>query len=82
MDTAAVRSWEGDELWVETELLELQDTPVTGQSSHEHEHERVKGVFQASNQEKLPKDRNKGHKSPGATKGLNSNKMLGGHHIP
>lgn len=80
MDTAAVRGCKGDELWVETELLEQQDTPVTGQSSQEHE--RVEGVFQASNQEKLPKERTKGHKSPGATKGLNSNKMLGGHHIP
>lgn len=56
MDTPA----EGNKLWVET--LELQDVPVTGQSIHEHK--SVEGVFQASNQEKLPKKRNKGQKTP------------------
>lgn len=60
----------------------MQDTPVTEQSSHEHG--EVEGVFQASNQEKLPKETNKEQKTPKnwcyKAQGLDSNKMLGGHH--
>lgn len=77
MDTPA----EGDKLWVET--LELQDVPVTGQSGHEHK--SVEGVFQASKQENLPKERNKRKKKTNKpwchkAQGLDSNRMLGEHH--
>lgn len=57
MDTPTGRGWEGITLGGDTGTA---DMTVTGQSGHEHG--SVEGVFQASAQEKLPKERSKRQK--------------------